>query len=124
MFGCINKTFHQNKKCSWDKTGEGNVVLDYAISAQKYPKIVTQEKEKFKESPTVFFSLVFLRSFDVVFHMFRCINQTFHQNKKICWDKTGEGIMVLDYAISAQKYPKIVPQEKKKITPQSHQFSE
>ena len=55
MFGCINKTFHQNKKCSWDKTGEGNVVLDYAISAQKYPKIVTQEKEKFKESPTVVF---------------------------------------------------------------------
>ena len=35
--------------------GEGNVVLGYAISAQKYPKMVTQEKEKFKESQTVFF---------------------------------------------------------------------
>jgi len=55
MFKCINQTFHQNRKCSWDKTGEGNVVLDYAISAQKYPRIVTQEKEKFKESPTVVF---------------------------------------------------------------------
>ena len=24
----------------------------------------------------------FLRSFDVVFHMFKCINKTFHQKKK------------------------------------------
>ena len=56
--------------------------------------------------------------------MLRCINQTFYQNKKCSWDKTGEGIMVLDYAISAHKYPKIVPQEKKKNRPQSHQFSE
>ena len=56
--------------------------------------------------------------------MFRCIIQTFHCNTKFSLDKTGEGIMVLDYAISAQKYPKIVPQEKKKITPRSHQFSE
>ena len=32
--------------------------------------------------------------------------------------------MVLDYAISAQKYPKIVLQEKKNITPRSYQFSE
>ena len=47
MLGFIYQTFHQNKKCSWDKTGEGNVPLDLAISAQKYPKIVTQEKEKF-----------------------------------------------------------------------------
>ena len=46
MFKCINQTFRKNKKFSWDKTGEGNVVLDYAISAQKYPNIVTQEKEK------------------------------------------------------------------------------
>jgi hypothetical protein len=57
MFKCINQTFQQNTKCSWDKTGEWNVVLDYAISAQKYPKIVTQEKEKFKESPTVVLKL-------------------------------------------------------------------
>ena len=58
--------------------------------------------------------VVFLRSFDVVFNMFKCINQTFHQNKKCSWNKTGEGNVVLDYAISAQKYPKIVTQEKKK----------
>ena len=78
------------------------------------PKIVTQEKEKFKESPTVFFKTMlyfFLQSFDIVFHMFRCINQTFHHDKKNCWDKTEEGNMVLDYAIIAQKYPKIVTQE-------------
>ena len=85
----------------------------------------SRKKKKNSRNPnSVFFLRFFLRSFDIVFHMFRCINQTFHQNKKICWDKTGEGIMVLDYAISAQKYPKIVLQEKKNITPRSHQFSE
>ena len=47
--------FPQNKKCSWDKTGEGNVVLDYAISAQKDPKIVTQEKEKKSRNPQQWF---------------------------------------------------------------------
>ena len=85
MLGFIYQTFHQNKKCSWDKTGEWNVVLDYAISAQKYPKIVTQEKEKFQGIRDSVFQnyVVFLRSFDVVFHMFRCINQKFHQNKKM-----------------------------------------
>ena len=90
------------------------MVLDYAVSAQKYPKIVTQEKEKFQGiRDTVFQNyVVFLRSFDIVFHMFKSINHTFHQNKKCSWDKTGEGNVVLDYAISAQKYPKIVTQEK------------
>ena len=87
------------------------MVLDYAISGQKYPKIVTQEKEKFKGIPkSVLKNMLFLRSFDVGFYMFRCINQTFHQNKKFCLDKTGEGIIVLDYVISAHKYPKIIPQ--------------
>ena len=56
--------------------------------------------------------------------MLKCIKQTCHQKKKCSWDKTGEVNVVLDYAISAQKYPKIVPQEKKKNTPQSHQFGE
>ena len=90
------------------------MVLDYAISAQKYPKIVTQEKEKFQGIRDSVFQnyVVFLRSFDVVFHMFMCVNETFHQNKKCSWDKTGEGNGVLDYAISAQTYPKIVTQEK------------
>ena len=87
------------------------MVLDYAISAQKYPKIVTQEKENFKESATVFFKTMF---FDVVFHMFMCVNETFNQNKNCSLDKTGEGNVVSDLAISAQKYPKIVTQEKEK----------
>ena len=102
------------------------MVLDYAISAKKYPKIVTQEKKKIQGIPNSVFQkyVVFYGVLTFFFYMFKCINPTFHQNKKCSWDKTGEGIMVLDYAISAHKYPKIVPQEKKKITPQSHQFSE
>ena len=93
------------------------MVSDLAISAQKYPKIVTQEKEKCQEIRNSVFQnyVVFLRSFDVFFHMFMCVNETFHQNKKCSWDKTGEGNVVLDYAISAQKYPKIVTQEKEKF---------
>ena len=43
-------------------------------------KLSRKKKEKFKESQTVFFRF-FLQSFDVVFHTFRWINQTFHQNK-------------------------------------------
>ena len=43
-----------------------------------------KKKKYFKESATLFFktTLFFLRSFDVVFHMFKCINQTFNKNKK------------------------------------------
>ena len=72
------------KNCSLDKTGEGNVVSDLAISPQKYPKIDTQEKEKFQGiCDTVFQNyVIFLWSFDIVLHMFKCINQTFHKNKK------------------------------------------
>ena len=55
MFMVIKKTFYQYKNCSSYKTGEWNTVSDLAISAQKYPKIVTKEKENFKESATVFF---------------------------------------------------------------------
>ena len=59
-------------------------MLDYTISAQKYPKIVTQEKEKIKESPTVVLKLcLFLWSLDVVFQMFRCINQTSHHDTNV-----------------------------------------
>jgi hypothetical protein len=46
MFMVLKKTFNRYKNCSLDKTGEGNVVSDLAISLQKYPKIGTQEKEK------------------------------------------------------------------------------
>ena len=110
-FKCINQTFYQNRQCRWDKTGEGNVVLDYAISAHKYPEIVTQEKDKFKESPTVFFKSFF---YEVLTSFFTCSDAQIRPStkKKKCLDKTGIGIMVLDYAISAQKYPKIVLQEK------------
>ena len=52
MFMVIKKTFNS----SLDKTGEGNVVSDLAISPQKYPKIGMQEEEKnVKESATLFF---------------------------------------------------------------------
>ena len=37
-----------SKKILPDKTGEKNVVSDLAISAQKYPNIVTKEENKFQ----------------------------------------------------------------------------
>ena len=81
-----------------------------AITTHKYPKIVTQGiRDTVFQNYVIFYGL-----FDVVFHTFKCINQTFHQNKKCSWDKTGEAYVVLDYAISAQKYPKIIAQEKEK----------
>ena len=46
MFSATLK--HTIKKILPDKTGEKNVVSDLAISAQKYPKIVTQEEKKFQ----------------------------------------------------------------------------
>ena len=90
---------------------------DLAISAQKYPKIVTQEEKKFQEIHNTVFQnyVVFLRHFDVVFHMFMVIKKTFNQYKNCSLDKTGEGNVVSDLAISAQKYPKIVTQEKEKF---------
>ena len=51
------KTFNQYKNCSLDKTGEGNVVSDLAISAQKYPKIVTQEKQNSRNPQQWFLKL-------------------------------------------------------------------
>ena len=113
----IKKTFNRYQNCSLVKTGEGNVVSDLAISPQKYPKIGTQEKEKCQGiCDTVFQNyVVFLGSFDVVFHMFRCINHTFHHDPICSWDKTGEENVVLDYAMSPQKYRKIVKQEKEKF---------
>ena len=55
MFMAIKKTFNWYKSCSLDKTGEGNVVSDLAISPQKYPKIGTQEIEKCQG--TLFFKI-------------------------------------------------------------------
>ena len=45
MNKCIGKNCEQNKKCSLDKTGDGNMVLDLAILNRKYPKIVPYEKK-------------------------------------------------------------------------------
>ena len=47
MFSATLK--HTIKKIFPDKTGEKNALSDLAISAQKYPKIVTQEEKKFQE---------------------------------------------------------------------------
>ena len=43
-----------------DKTGKKNVVSDLAISAQKYPNIVTQEEKKFQEIHNTVFQNYFL----------------------------------------------------------------
>ena len=61
------------------------MLLEYAISAQKYPKIVTQKKEKNQGIRNIVFQnyVVLLQSFDVVFYMLRCINQTFHDDKNV-----------------------------------------
>ena len=74
---------------------------------QKYPKIVTQEEKKFQSIHNTIFQnyVVFLKRFDVVFHMFMGIKKTFNQNKNCSLDKTGEGNVLSDLAISAQKYP-------------------
>ena len=44
MFSATLK--HTIKKILPGKTGENNVMSDLAISALKYPKIVTQEEQK------------------------------------------------------------------------------
>ena len=56
----------------------------------------SRKKQKKSRNPQQCFSKLcpFLRSFDVVSYRFRCINPTFHINKKCSWDKTGQGIMV------------------------------
>ena len=59
MFMVIKKTFNQYKNFSLDKTGEGNVVSNLAISAQKYPKIHARKRKKFKESATLFIKTTF-----------------------------------------------------------------
>ena len=62
MFSATLK--HTIKKKLPDKTGEKNFVSDLAISAQKYPKIVTQEKKKFQEiHNTVFQNYVVFMAF-------------------------------------------------------------
>ena len=76
---------------------------DLAISAQKYPKIVTQEEKKIQEiHNTVFHNYVvfFLQHFDVVFHMFMVIKKTSNLSTNCSLDKTGDGNVVSDLAIS------------------------
>ena len=119
MFSATLKhTVKTKKNIIPDNNGEKNVSSDLAISAQKYPKIVTQEDKKFPSINTLFFktTLFFLKRFDVVFHMFMGIKKTFNQNKNCSLDKTGEGNVVSDLAISPQKYPKIGTQEEQKMS--------
>ena len=103
MIKCINKTCEQNKKCSSDKTGEGKVVSDLAVSAEKYHKIVMQEKKIHVQTSPVVYKMVafFYCVLTAFFHMFKCINKTSEQNKKCSLDKTGEWNVVLDLTISA-----------------------
>ena len=91
-------------------------MLDYAISAQKYPKIVTQEKEKLQGiRDSVFKTTSFV--YGVLTSFFTCKGSYIKPStntKKCGLDKTGGVNVLLDLAISAQKYPKIVTQEKEK----------
>ena len=71
-------------------------------------KFSPKKKINFKKSKTLFFkTTLFLRHFDVVFHMFMLIKKTSSRYKNCSLDKTGEGKVVSDLAISPQKYPKI-----------------
>ena len=91
MFKCINTTSKKNKKCTLDKTGERNEVLDLTILAQKYPKTVKQQKEIVCNLHKCFSKLQrFLRLFDNVFHIYSSTNKTPEQNNKCSLDKTGE----------------------------------
>ena len=98
------------------KTGEKNVVSDLVISAHKYPKSVTQEKKKFQEIHNTVFQncVVFTAFWRCVSHVYGHKKKTFNQYKNCSLDKTGEGNMVSDLAISPQKYPKSGMQEKEK----------
>ena len=81
-------------------------------------KLSQKKKRNFKKSSTLFFKTksFFLRHFDVVFHMFMVIKNTFNQYKNCTFNKTGEGNVVSDLAISPQKYPKIGKKEKRKMS--------
>ena len=75
---------NKRKKCSLEQTGERNVVLDLAISAHKYLKIVTHEEKNHVQTLTALFKTpaFFLRRLVVIFHMFECRNHTFDKNKQ------------------------------------------
>ena len=84
IFSATLKHTIKTKTILPDKTGEKNHVLSYlAISAQKYPKIVTQEEKKFQSIHNTIFQnyVVILTGFG------RCCShvyghkKTFNQNK-------------------------------------------
>ena len=82
-----------NTNCSLDKTGEGNVVLDLAISAQKYSKIYTQQKKN-SRNPRQCFSKLSSFFYRVLTSFFTCLCAKIRpstKTKKCSWDKTGEG---------------------------------
>ena len=63
-----------------DKTGEKDVVSDLEIWAKKYPKIVSQEENKFKIIPNTFFSNYVVLFFTAIW---RCFSQVFVHKKDI-----------------------------------------
>ena len=77
MFSATLKHTIKTKKVLPDNNGEKNVSSDLAISAQKYPKIVTQEEKKFQSIHNTIFQNY------VVFFTAFCINQTFNPNLKM-----------------------------------------
>ena len=74
MFMVIKKTFNQYKSCSIDITGEGNVVSDLVVLAQKYPKIVMQEKEQFQGIRDTVFQNYIVFFYGVLTLFFTCLS--------------------------------------------------
>ena len=86
-------------------------MIDLAISAQKFPRIVTQKEQKKSNNPQQCSKLLgFYIVLQAFFYMFKCSKQTLDKNIKRDNSKTGERIVMFDFAISAQKSPKIVMQ--------------
>ena len=72
MFSATLKHTIKTKKILPDKTGEKNVLSDLAISAQKYPKIVTQEEKKFQSIHNTIF-LNYVVFYGVLTLFFTCL---------------------------------------------------
>lgn len=83
MFHFICLVQHSNipskqKNIIPDNNGEKNVSSDLAISAQKYPKIVTQEDKKFQSIHTLFFkTTLFFKAF------WRCFSHVYGHKKDL-----------------------------------------
>ena len=93
MFSAILKHTIQTKIVFLDKTGKKNFLSDLAISAKKYPKMVTQEEKKFQSVHNTFFQN-YIGFFSLA--LWHCSShvywhkKTFNQNKSCSLDKTGK----------------------------------